>query len=50
MRSSTTILRKLDRWFARPGWAYCYLWYFTPMLRSRLRAEPSDRTDERSHA
>jgi hypothetical protein len=32
MRTSTTILEKLERLLTSPRWAYCALWHFPPMM------------------
>ena len=48
MRTSTTIVEKLERWLASPGWGYCPICYFPPMARARLLARSFDQEGQRS--
>ena len=48
MRTSTTIVVKLERWLASPGWEYCPIWNFPPMARSRPVARPSDQSGQQA--
>jgi hypothetical protein len=36
MRTSTTIVEKLERWLASPGWGYYAMWIFAPMASPPL--------------
>ena len=37
MRTSTRILGTLERWLTHPGWIYCNMWLYPPLLRSAPR-------------
>jgi hypothetical protein len=49
MRTSTTILEKLERLLTSPRWAYCAMWQFPPMVPPQIfaqRAAEGRRDDE----
>ena len=46
MRTSTTIVEKLERWLTAPGWGYYAIWIFAPMAYPPL-ARPSDQPGQR---
>ena len=47
MRTSTTFLELIGRLGAHPGWAYCNVWHYPPMVahprRHRAAADPRSR-------
>jgi hypothetical protein len=47
MRTSTTIVEKLERWLATPGWGYCTMWIFPAMARPQPLARLSDQSGQR---
>ena len=47
MRTSTTIVEKLERWLTSPGWGYYAMWIFPPMARTRPLARLSDQSGQR---
>ena len=51
MRTSTRILRKIDRWFSSPGWAYSAMWHFHPMMPPRppMRSRLEDQLSQELH-